>query len=194
MQKQAKKRSLCVINEHFEPVFNTVAATQIVFQRPVNAQAQSLQQAHPCSVQQTGNQPYGAIQLSQQRRNLARRQYHRQALGRFCFYYFFQLWQINIQYIPIQKQQGCFRLPLRGSSHIPLNCKMRQKCFYFRHSHLFRMPLAMKQNKAPRPIDVGIFGANGINYSLLFHGAIVGQSGYKKPLKLISIENFQCGR
>ena len=34
-QKQAKKRSLCVINEHFKPVFNTVAATQIVFQRPV---------------------------------------------------------------------------------------------------------------------------------------------------------------
>jgi hypothetical protein len=33
-QKQAKKRSLCVINEHFETVFNTVAATQIVFQRP----------------------------------------------------------------------------------------------------------------------------------------------------------------
>ncbi len=35
-QKQAKKRSLCLINEHFEPVFNTAAETQIVFQRPVN--------------------------------------------------------------------------------------------------------------------------------------------------------------
>jgi hypothetical protein len=35
-QKQAKERSLCLINEHFEPVFNTAAATQIVFQRPVN--------------------------------------------------------------------------------------------------------------------------------------------------------------
>ena len=34
-QKQAKKRSLCLINEHFESVFNTVAATQIVFQRSV---------------------------------------------------------------------------------------------------------------------------------------------------------------
>jgi len=34
-QKQAKKRSLCMINEHFESVFNTAAATQIVFQRPV---------------------------------------------------------------------------------------------------------------------------------------------------------------
>ena len=30
-QKQAKKRSLYRINEHFEPVFNTAAATQIVF-------------------------------------------------------------------------------------------------------------------------------------------------------------------
>ena len=36
-QKQAKKRSLCVINEHFELVFNTAAATQIVFQRPVKS-------------------------------------------------------------------------------------------------------------------------------------------------------------
>ena len=41
-QKQAKKRSLCVINEHFEPVFNTVAATQIVFQRPANDNARRL--------------------------------------------------------------------------------------------------------------------------------------------------------
>jgi len=32
-QKQAKKRSLGIINEHFEPVFNTAATTQIVFQR-----------------------------------------------------------------------------------------------------------------------------------------------------------------
>jgi len=36
-QKQAKKRSLCLINEHFESVFNTATATQIVFQRPVKA-------------------------------------------------------------------------------------------------------------------------------------------------------------
>ncbi|PSJ16641.1 hypothetical protein C7H79_12395 [Nitrosomonas supralitoralis] len=32
--KQAIKCSLCLINEHFEPVVYTVAATQIVFQRP----------------------------------------------------------------------------------------------------------------------------------------------------------------
>jgi len=33
-QEQAKKRSLCLINEYSEPVFNTAAATQIIFQRP----------------------------------------------------------------------------------------------------------------------------------------------------------------
>ena len=31
-KKQVKKRSLYLINEHFEPVFNAAAATQIVFQ------------------------------------------------------------------------------------------------------------------------------------------------------------------
>ena len=32
-QKQAKKRSLHAVNEHFEPVFNEALATQVVFQR-----------------------------------------------------------------------------------------------------------------------------------------------------------------
>jgi hypothetical protein len=40
-QKQAKKRSLCIINEHFESVFNTAAATQIVFQRPAGMKVYS---------------------------------------------------------------------------------------------------------------------------------------------------------
>jgi hypothetical protein len=34
-QKQAKKRSLREVNEHFEPAFNAVMATQVVFQQPV---------------------------------------------------------------------------------------------------------------------------------------------------------------
>jgi hypothetical protein len=35
-QKQAKKRSLRAVNEHFEPVFNAAMATQVVFQQPAN--------------------------------------------------------------------------------------------------------------------------------------------------------------
>jgi hypothetical protein len=30
-QKQAKKRSLRMVNEHFEPAFNAAMATQVVF-------------------------------------------------------------------------------------------------------------------------------------------------------------------
>jgi hypothetical protein len=33
-QKQPKKRSLRVVNEHFEAVFNAAMATQVVFQQP----------------------------------------------------------------------------------------------------------------------------------------------------------------
>jgi hypothetical protein len=36
-QKQAKKRSLRVVNEHFEPVFNDASAMQVVFQQPDNS-------------------------------------------------------------------------------------------------------------------------------------------------------------
>ncbi len=35
-QKSAKKRSLYVINEHFELIFNTKMTTQVVFQRFTN--------------------------------------------------------------------------------------------------------------------------------------------------------------
>ncbi|WP_277373499.1 NERD domain-containing protein [Pseudomonas sp. AA-38] len=35
-QKQAKKRSLRVVNEHFEPVFNAATATQVVFRGALN--------------------------------------------------------------------------------------------------------------------------------------------------------------
>ena len=31
-----EKRSVFVIHEHFEPIFNTVMATQVVFQQPAN--------------------------------------------------------------------------------------------------------------------------------------------------------------
>jgi GH25 family lysozyme M1 (1,4-beta-N-acetylmuramidase) len=34
-KKQAKKRSLRVVNEHFEPVSNAAMATQSVFHQPV---------------------------------------------------------------------------------------------------------------------------------------------------------------
>jgi hypothetical protein len=38
-QKQAKKRSLRVVNEHFETVFNAAMATQVVFQQPASHRA-----------------------------------------------------------------------------------------------------------------------------------------------------------
>ncbi|SDY11704.1 hypothetical protein SAMN05421755_10085 [Nitrosomonas sp. Nm33] len=34
-KNRREKQSLYLINEHFEPVFNTAAAMQIVFQQPV---------------------------------------------------------------------------------------------------------------------------------------------------------------
>ncbi|AQZ93810.1 hypothetical protein BVH74_03135 [Halopseudomonas phragmitis] len=40
-QKQPEKRSLRVVNEHFEAVFNAVLPTQVVFQRFPNSGARA---------------------------------------------------------------------------------------------------------------------------------------------------------
>jgi hypothetical protein len=37
-RKRPKKRSLLVVNEHFEDVFNAARATQVVFQQPASSQ------------------------------------------------------------------------------------------------------------------------------------------------------------
>ena len=44
-QKQARKRSLRGVNEHSEPVFNAVSATQVVFQRPAKPASAAKSQA-----------------------------------------------------------------------------------------------------------------------------------------------------
>ncbi len=44
-QKQAKKRSLCLINEYLKPVFNAAEAMQIVFQRSAKV-SRAYQQVH----------------------------------------------------------------------------------------------------------------------------------------------------
>ena len=36
------------------------------------------------------------------------------------------------------------------------------KCFYLRRTHLLRMALSVKQDKAPRPIDISRLGANAV--------------------------------
>jgi hypothetical protein len=56
--KQAKKRSLRTVNEHSEPVFNDAPATQVVFQRPVNARLTAA--ANPETGIYSASEPLGA--------------------------------------------------------------------------------------------------------------------------------------
>jgi len=57
-QKSAKKRSLCVINEHFKPIFNAEMAMQIVFQRFLNDSTWELQLDAPEYASNCGFQVY----------------------------------------------------------------------------------------------------------------------------------------
>src|SRR5712692_7263843 len=62
----------------------------------------------------------------------------------------------------VEKQQSAQGLILRGRRHMALHGQVRQKRFDFRSPHLFGMAFLMKQDKTPRPIDVGIFSTDGV--------------------------------
>lgn len=70
--------------------------------------------------------------------------------------------QLNPQYFPVQKQQARQRLVLRSRSHFPANRQIGQKRFHMLRPQVSRLPLAMKQNMAFNPIDIGPLGAQAV--------------------------------
>ncbi|WP_131183828.1 hypothetical protein [Stutzerimonas kirkiae] len=57
-QKQAKKRSLRIVNEHSEPVFNAAMATQVVFKRLVRGACAAVAHTPTTDRGETDGQPH----------------------------------------------------------------------------------------------------------------------------------------
>ena len=55
-QKQAKKRSLHAVNEHFEPVFNEALATQVIFRGSLEVTSEPRDPAQQISEQEANQQ------------------------------------------------------------------------------------------------------------------------------------------
>jgi hypothetical protein len=66
----------------------------------------------------------------------------------------------------IENQQGTERLILCGGCHLAINGQVGEEGFDFGITHLFGVPLVVKQNETPGPINVGMLGAAGITLRL----------------------------
>jgi hypothetical protein len=70
--------------------------------------------------------------------------------------------QLFVQHLPVEEEQGRQRLVRRGGGHVAIHRQVRQEGLDLRCAHLVGMALAMKEDEPPDPVDISIFGADGI--------------------------------
>ena len=72
--------------------------------------------------------------------------------------------EFSVEHLLVEKEQRAESLILGGCSDIPFDRQMGEKSGDFLLAHFVRMPLAMKENVTANPIDVGLFGADGVMF------------------------------
>lgn len=70
--------------------------------------------------------------------------------------------QVLFQHLAVEEQKGAEGLILGGGGDILFDRQMGEERFDFGRPHLVRVAFAMEQDKAPDPVHVGVFGADGV--------------------------------
>jgi hypothetical protein len=70
--------------------------------------------------------------------------------------------EFAIEHLLVEKKQRGESLVLSRGGNVFLGGQMSQECGDFRFAHFFWMAFAVKENKAPAPIDVGLLGADAV--------------------------------
>ena len=70
--------------------------------------------------------------------------------------------KVLAQDFPVKKDQRAQRLILRGGCDLLVNGEVVQKLLHLVRALLRRVPLAMKEDVALDPIDIGCFGTNTV--------------------------------
>ncbi len=94
-----------------------------------------------------------------------------------------------------EEQNGTAGVMAGGGGDSRFDCQMGEEGFDFGRPHLVRAAFAMEQDKAPDPVHLGVFGADGVVVkaqgvadlveqvlgSAQDHGAAPGNEGYRGP-------------
>ena len=128
----------------------------------MHPQPKTFEQPQSGAIEQTPHQPLRPGEKLEQPVDLGMCENHRQPTGLLGPGDIVKPGHIALEHIPIEKKQRAERLILRGSGDIAVDRKMGQKLLDFGFPHLDGMPLAVEQDKAPNPVDIGLFSANAV--------------------------------
>ncbi len=131
----------------------------------LDAQPQSLQEAHPRAVQKTDNQPARAFQLREQCSYFVFPEHDRKVLRPLGAHHAIQPRQIDLQHLAVKKQQRRQGLILCRGRHTTGSGEVRQERLDLRAAHLPGMFLAVKENEAANPLQISVFRAHAVVFN-----------------------------
>lgn len=126
------------------------------------AQAQGLEQAQPRAVVELGDEAIGALEFGQQEINIVTRQDDRQPLGTARPHRAGDAAGIDLKELLVPEEDGTKGLVLGRGADLAFNGQVRQEMVDLGCPHLQRVPLAVEEDEAAHPGDVGLLGARAV--------------------------------
>ena len=173
-----------VLRQHRHPVLGALAvAHDDLAPRELDildTQAQTLEQSHAGAVEQRGQQARGAAHLGEQRPHFQRRQHHRQAARGLGGDDVVEPRQLKTQRGPVEKEQSRLRLPLRCRRDTAFDRQVREKRGDLRGAEFPRVTLAVEDDEAADPVDVGAFGTHRVVAQANLGSDLVEQARFRR--------------
>ena len=129
----------------------------------LDAQAEAFHQPQAAAVEQFGHQPLCAREEPDHAPDLIAGQDDGQAPGLLGPHGVdgFRI-QVLPEHLAVEKEEGVQGLVLGRGRHVPIYGQVREKLLDLGGAHLARVAFVVKEDEAPDPTDVGLFGAGRV--------------------------------
>jgi hypothetical protein len=128
----------------------------------LHAQPQAFQDSQPSAVEKLPDETVRAIEALEHTRHFVPRQNHRQARRPLRVLDADDPWQTDGEHIAIQEEERATRQVLRCRRNAALDGEIGQELGNLGRAHFGRMTLAVKQDEASNPVQIGLLGANAV--------------------------------
>lgn len=128
----------------------------------LNPKAAALEHAEPGAVEKAGHEAGCSLELIEDNANLAVGQDDGEPLRALGAHDLVEPGKIDFQHVTVQEQESTQRLVLCRSGHVAVDGQRSEEARDVRRSQLRWVALAVEENVAADPDDVGLLGASAV--------------------------------
>src|SRR3989442_12726069 len=130
----------------------------------LHAQVQTFLQPKPGTIKESDDHPRDAIEILHDAGDLVAAEDDGHTNGHASARHVFDGVNVQVQHVAIQKQHCAERLILCRGTDASIHREPAEKRADFRRAHFRGMPLPVKEDVSPNPVDVGAFGSTTVMF------------------------------